>query len=97
VFTVEIPIELLGGYGAEYYFAIQFRTNLIGTYPQGLNVWAQTNAENFAVATVGTKITRPFTLYPGEVLPFYIKYKFAADIYPLHIHHNHHSKTCTVN
>jgi hypothetical protein len=74
VFTVEIPVELLGGYGATYYFAMQFRTNLLGTYPEGINLWAQTNAELFADATVG--ITGPITLQPGEVLWFCIRYKF---------------------
>jgi len=56
VFTVDIPIELLGGWGEEYYFAIQLRTNLIGTYPQGLDIWAQTDASNFAEATVGEPV-----------------------------------------
>jgi hypothetical protein len=76
VFTVDIPIGLLGGCGAQYYYAIQFRTNLIGTYPQGLNLWAQTDASRFAPAVVGTEITGSFTLTPGQVLPFYICYKF---------------------
>jgi len=48
LFTVEIPIALLGGYGAEYYFAIQFRTTLLGTYPSGLDLWAQIDASQFA-------------------------------------------------
>jgi hypothetical protein len=83
VFTVDIPIGLLGGCGAEYYYAIQFRTNLIGTYPQGLNLWAQTNANNFAAATVGTIPIMPITLDPGQVLPFYICYKFDVAIAPV--------------
>ena len=33
-------------------------------------------------AAILEEITSPFTLYPGEVLPFYIKYKFAVDIQP---------------
>ena len=84
VFTVDIPIGLLGGCGAEYYFAIQFRTTLMGTYPQKLDLWAQTTAENFALATVGTEIPEatPFTLQPSERLDFYICYKFAVGIYP---------------
>ena len=52
VFTVDIPIELLGGREATYYFAIQFRTNLRGTYPEDLDLWAQTDASKFAEATV---------------------------------------------
>jgi hypothetical protein len=77
VFTVDIPIGLLGGCGAQYYFAIQFRTTLLGTLPQGLNLWAQTDASQFATRTVGTEIAEatPFTLEPG-VLHFYICYKF---------------------
>ncbi len=47
IFTVEFPIELLGGPGATYYFAIQFRTNLCVVYPEGLNLWSQTDATNF--------------------------------------------------
>jgi hypothetical protein len=82
VFTVDIPIELLGGCGAEYYFAIQFRTTLLGTYPQGLNLWAQTNASLFAAATVGTIPAMPITLEPGEVLPFYICYEFDIAMAP---------------
>ncbi len=46
VFTVDIPFELLYG-SAPYYFAIQFRTNLLGTYPSGLDLWAQTDANLF--------------------------------------------------
>jgi len=82
VFTVDIPIGLLGGCGAKYYFAIQFRTLLLGTYPVGLNLWAQTDASSFAAATVGTIPTMPITLEPGEVLPFYICYKFDPAIAP---------------
>ena len=84
VFTVDIPIGLLGGCGAKYHFAIQFRTTLLGTYPQGLDVWAQTNALSFETATVGTGIpgATAFTLEPGEVLPFYICYEFAVNIAP---------------
>jgi len=82
VFIVDIPIGLLGGCGAEYYFAIQFRTNLLGTYPVGLDLWAQTSAINFASAIVGTEITGPFTLQPMKRLDFYICYKFAVGIYP---------------
>jgi len=52
VFTVDIPIELLGKRGATYYFAIQFRTNYLGTYPEDLDLWAQTDASEFAEATV---------------------------------------------
>jgi hypothetical protein len=52
IFTVEIPISLLGGAGATFYFAIQFRTLLLGTYPEGLNLWAQTDATNFASETL---------------------------------------------
>ncbi len=48
VFSVRIPIDMLGGRGATYYFAIQFRTNLLGAYPEGLDVWGQTTAEKFA-------------------------------------------------
>jgi hypothetical protein len=80
VFTVDIPIGLLGGCGAEYYFAIQFRTTLLGTYPEGLDLWAQTDASLFAGAIVGTIPTMPITLKPGEVLPFYICYEFAENI-----------------
>jgi len=82
VFTVDIPIELLGGCGAEYYFAIQFRTLLLGTYPAGLNLWAQTDASIFAGAIVGTIPTMPITLESGEVLPFYICYEFDVAIAP---------------
>jgi len=82
VFTVDIPIGLLGGCGAKYYYAIQFRTNLIGTYPQGLNLWAQTTAGYFASATVGTIPAMPITLEPGQVLPFYICYEFDKAIAP---------------
>ena len=47
VFTVKVPVSLLGGCDEEFYFAIQFRTNLLGTLPQGLNLWAQTDASLF--------------------------------------------------
>ncbi|MEM3703340.1 MAG: hypothetical protein QXX79_02815 [Candidatus Bathyarchaeia archaeon] len=47
-------------------------------YPSGF-LWGN---EKFEAATILEEITSPFTLYPGQVLPFYIKYKFAVDIYP---------------
>jgi hypothetical protein len=77
VFTVDIPIGLLGGCGAQYYFAIQFRTTLLGTLPSGLDLWAQTDASGFAARAVGTEISEatPFDLEPG-VLHFYICYEF---------------------
>jgi hypothetical protein len=36
----------------------------------------------FESATIMEEITSPFTLNPGEYLQFYIKYKFAVNIYP---------------
>jgi hypothetical protein len=42
----------------------------------------QWGSETFVQATILEEITSPFTLYPGEVLPFYIKYKFAVNIQP---------------
>jgi len=48
-------------------------------YPDGFT-WG-TN-EIFEQATILEEITSPFTLYPGQVLPFYIKYEFDLLIEP---------------
>ena len=39
-FYVTIPISYLGGSCSTYYWATQFRTNLLGTFPEGIDVWA---------------------------------------------------------
>jgi hypothetical protein len=48
-------------------------------YPAGF-IWG-TN-EVFVSAAILGEITSPFTLAPGKRLDFYIRYKFALDIYP---------------
>jgi hypothetical protein len=58
--TVTIPVSLLGGYGATYYYAILFTTNIMGTYPappvgnpHGMSwMWYETDATNFATNQV---------------------------------------------
>jgi hypothetical protein len=50
----------------------------ISVYPANFS-WG---GETFELATILEEIISPFTLYPGEVLPFYIKYKFAINIKP---------------
>jgi hypothetical protein len=52
--------------------------NGVSCYPTNF-AWG---SEKFVLAAILEEITSPFTLYPGEVLPFYIKYKFAVDIQP---------------
>jgi hypothetical protein len=59
-------------------FGFHNPNNGYSCYPSGF----QWGSEHFVPATILEEITSPFTLYPGEVLPFYIKYKFAVDIYP---------------
>jgi len=44
VFTVTIPTEVLGGFGATYYYAVQVRTNLIGWYPAAYDWSADVSA-----------------------------------------------------
>jgi hypothetical protein len=46
-YVVTIPISYLGGAGKTYWWATQFRTNLLGTFPSGINLWAQTNCALF--------------------------------------------------
>jgi hypothetical protein len=48
----------------------------ISVYPAGFS-WG---SETFELATILEEIISSFTLYPREVLPFYIKYKFAVNI-----------------
>jgi hypothetical protein len=55
------------------------------TIPYSISVYPADFAwgsEKFVSAAILEEITLPFTLYPREVLPFYIKYKFAVNIYP---------------
>jgi hypothetical protein len=57
-------------------FGFNSPNNGYSCYPIGF----QWGSENFVQATILEEITSSFTLYPGEVLPFYIKYKFAVNI-----------------
>lgn len=52
VHTVSIPIDLLGGPGATYYYAIAFSTNVQGSYPNGIRFCVEQDASNFATASV---------------------------------------------
>jgi hypothetical protein len=72
--TVTIPVSLLGGYGATYYYAILFTTNLMGTYPappvgnpHGMSwMWYEPDATNFATNQVPAP---PAPAVGGEWVP----------------------------
>jgi hypothetical protein len=78
-FHIEIPYKLLNRCGGTFYWAMQLRTNLItwyGTYDWG------TSASGFVVNHVGTPITTPLILKPGETKDFCNCYDFAIKIAP---------------
>jgi len=82
-FIVKIHKTMLD---ATFYWAVyanQFGfyapNNGYSCYPAGF-LWG--THEVFQTATIFEEIISSFTLYPGELLDFYIKYKFALTIYP---------------
>jgi hypothetical protein len=84
-FTITISKAKLGGIGHKYYYAIQFRTKLLGTYPTGIDLWGLTypdGIKQYATQTVGTQLQGTLTLQPAQELSFWIVNSFAINLVP---------------
>jgi len=64
---------------ATFYWAVYASIAHFSTIPYSISVYPGDftwGNETFVPATILEEITSPFTLYAGQVLPFYIRYKF---------------------
>jgi len=79
IFTIKIPKSKLGHSGADFGWASQVRTTLLGKYPNWTPwcgfVWV-------TESTVGSSLTPPISIPSKTTKDFYICYDFAQNIAP---------------
>jgi len=89
LFHIEIPAKYLGGYGAEYYWAVTVAGNWEGGYGFTLypdpTVWTRWSSRGiYQKNHVGTLLPNPFDLSAGAHLDFQICYDFTNEGYGLY-------------